>query len=40
MIDKIKTKELADKCDELLTKLILDERQYDESIDPSFKVNN
>ena len=40
MIDKIKTKELADKCDELLTKLILDERQYDESIDPSFEVNN
>ncbi len=40
MIDKIKTKELADKCDELLTKLILDERQYDDSIDPDFKVSN
>lgn len=40
MIDKIKIKELADKCDELLTKLILDERKYDESIDSSFEVNN
>jgi len=40
MIEKIKTKELADKCDELLTKLILDERQYDDSIDPDFKVSN
>ncbi len=40
MIEKIKTKELADKCDELLTKLILDEKQYDDSIDSSFVVNN
>lgn len=40
MIEKIKTKELADKCDELLTKLIQDERQYDDSIDPDFKVSN
>lgn len=40
MIEKIKTKELADKCDELLTKLIHDERQYDDSIDPDFKVSN
>ena len=40
MIEKIKTRELADKCDELLTKLILDEKQYDDSIDSSFKVNN
>ncbi len=40
MIAKIKTKELADKCDELLTKLIQDERQYDDSIDPDFKVIN
>lgn len=40
MIEKIKTRELADKCDELLTKLILDEKQYDDSIDSSFQVNN
>ena len=40
MIEKIKIKELADKCDELLTKLIQDERQYDDSIDPDFKVSN
>ena len=40
MIEKIKTKELADKCDELLTKLIQDERLYDDSIDSSFEVNN
>ena len=40
MIERIKTKELADKCDELLTKLILDEKQYDDSIDSSFQVNN
>ena len=40
MIDKIKTKELAEQCDNLLTKLILDERVYDDSIDPSFEVNN
>lgn len=30
----------ADKLDELLTKLIQDERQYDESIDPNFIVHN
>ena len=40
MIERIKTKELADKCDELLTKLILDEKQYDDSIDSDFKVIN
>ncbi len=40
MIERIKTKELADKCDELLTKLIHDEKQYDDSIDSSFIVNN
>ena len=40
MIEKIKTRELTDKCDELLTKLILDEKQYDDSIDSSFQVNN
>ena len=40
MIERIKTREIADKCDELLTKLILDERQYDESIDSDFQVNN
>ena len=40
MIERIKTKELADKCDKLLTKLILDEKQYDDSIDSDFKVIN
>ena len=40
MIERIKTKELADKCDELLTKLILDEKQYDDSIDTDLKVIN
>ena len=40
MIEKIKTRELADKCDELLTKFILDEKQYDDSIDSSIEINN
>lgn len=40
MIEKIKTRELADKCDELLTKLILDERKYDESIDSDCEIKN
>ena len=40
MIEKIKTRELADKCDELLTKLILDERNYDESIDSDCEIKN
>ncbi|MCR5482798.1 MAG: GNAT family N-acetyltransferase [Bacilli bacterium] len=40
MIERIKTKELADKCDELLTKLIQDEKQYDDSIDTDLKIIN
>jgi ribosomal protein S18 acetylase RimI-like enzyme len=40
MINIIKTKELADKCDQLLTKLIRDEKQYDDSIDNEFEVKN
>jgi ribosomal protein S18 acetylase RimI-like enzyme len=30
----------ANKCDELLTKLILDERKYNDLIDNNFKINN
>ena len=30
----------ANKCDEMLTKLIQDEKQYDDSIDSNFEVNN
>jgi len=33
MIKEVKTINDANKCDELLTKLILDERQYDDLID-------
>jgi len=40
MIERIKTKELADKCDELLTKLIQDEKKYDDSIDTDLKIIN
>lgn len=40
MIERVFNKEIANSCDELLTKLIQDERQYDKSIDKDFIVNN
>lgn len=33
MIERVKDVKVADMCDDLLTKLILDEKQYDYSID-------
>ncbi len=38
MINRVLDKDKADYCDNLLTKLIQDERQYDSSIDKSFVV--
>ena len=40
MIKRVDNIEDAKKCDELLTKLIHDEKQYDDSIDDNFVVNN
>lgn len=40
MIIRVLDEERASKCDTLLTKLIQDERQYDNSIDKDFVVNN
>lgn len=40
MIKKVTNKIDADKCDLLLNKLILDEKQYDETIDENFVVSN
>ncbi len=40
MIKRVLDLETANVCDELLTKLIQDERQYDESIDENFIVKD
>ncbi|MEG2351263.1 MAG: GNAT family N-acetyltransferase [Bacilli bacterium] len=40
MIEKVKNIVDANKCDELLTKLILDERKYDDSIDEDIIITN
>lgn len=40
MIKKVETLEEANKCDELLNKLILDEMEYDDTINENFIVNN
>lgn len=40
MIIRVMNEEKANYCDDLLTKLILDERQYDESIDPNVHVKD
>lgn len=40
MIIRVLDEERASTCDMLLTKLIQDERQYDNSIDKDFVVNN
>jgi len=40
MIIRVLDEEIASTCDMLLTKLIQDERQYDNSIDKDFVVNN
>lgn len=40
MIKRVFDLETANICDELLTKLIQDERQYDESIDENFIVKD
>lgn len=40
MIRKVETLEEANKCDELLNKLILDEKKYDDTINENFFVNN
>lgn len=40
MIRKVETLEEANKCDELLNKLILDEKKYDDTINENFVVNN
>lgn len=40
MIKRIVTKEDAKKCDQLLTLLVLDEKQYDDTINLNFKANN
>ena len=40
MIIRVLDEERASTCDILLTKLIQDERQYDNSIDKDFVVNN
>lgn len=38
-IVRVVDKELADKCDEMLTALIMDERRYDTNIKKDFVVN-
>ncbi len=40
MIERIYSEEKANQCDELLTKLIQDERQYDKSLDANFVVKD
>ena len=40
MIKEVKTIEDADRCDELLTKLILDERQYNDAINEDIIITN
>ncbi len=40
MIQRVLDEEKANYCDKLLTKLIQDERQYDENIDSNFVVND
>ena len=40
MIKEVKTINDANKCDELLTKLILDERQYDDLIDENTVIKD
>ena len=40
MVIRVLDDKKADQCDELLTKLIHDERQYDDSIDNDFVVND
>ena len=40
MIIRVLDEEMASTCDMLLTKLIQDERQYDNSINKDFVVNN
>ena len=40
MIVRVEDKHRANKCDELLTKLIVDECKYDSSLDSSFVVND
>ena len=40
MIRKVETLEEANKCDELLNKLILDEKKYDNTINEKFVVKN
>ena len=40
MIIRVLDEEIASTCDMLLTKLIQDERQYDNSIDKDFVANN
>ena len=40
MIIRVEDEKRADICDELLTKLIQDERQYDSSIDVNLKVKD
>ncbi len=40
MIKEVKNVEDANKCDELLTKLILDERKYNDLIDDNIVIKN
>lgn len=40
MINRVLDEKRADYCDQLLTKLILDEKKYDDSIDEKFVVKN
>ena len=40
MIKEVKNVEDANKCDELLTKLILDERKYNDLIDNNIVIKN
>ena len=40
MIIRVEDEKRANYCDLLLTKLILDERKYDKSIDKDYTVNN
>ena len=40
MIKEVKTIADANRCDELLTKLILDERQYDDLIDENTVIKD
>ena len=40
MIKEVKNIEDANRCDELLTQLILDERKYNDAIDPNIVITN